>query len=321
VPGLEERGARQSVGPTDTTERDGEAREGRSMPMEEPAGRPFAVFALLFAVLLFILSLGFAFAPRLGQPLEVRALSQVDRGDQPAVETDVRPTVGGVGAQSARCVGPGCGATPVPMETPRPPVGQTPAAVEPSPVAITVSGAPSPATVQVPASLAGEPAVQEIVTAYLRAFDARAAAFAAGDPTRLAGVLGEPQLGRTVLRLTALRAEGRALRFEGGHRLALVSLDGDTARLFDEYTERLVEPASRTGRDPSTGVTRVRVVVTLRRIDVGWIVVESADASSQIGRRRARSGSDAGSMLVHRLVRQWGGMQPDQPWQFLYGIR
>src|SRR5919199_4499787 len=154
------------MGPTDATERDGEVREGRSMPMEEPAGRPFAVFALLFAVLLFILSLGFALAPRLTQPLEVRALSQVDRGDQPAVETDVRPTVGGVGAQSARCVGPGCGATPVPMETPRPPVGQTAAAVEPSPVAITVSAVPSPATVQVPASLAGEPTVQEIVTAY-----------------------------------------------------------------------------------------------------------------------------------------------------------
>jgi hypothetical protein len=263
--------------------------------MDEVTGRPFAVFAFLVAVLLFILSLGIGFAPRLAQPLEVRALSPVNKGDLPAVEADGRPNTGGVGAQSARCVGPSCGAKTVPVAPPGPLVGQTPAAVEPSPVAITVAAAPSPATVLVPVSLTGEPAIQEVVTAYLRAFDARAAAFAAGDPERLTGTLGEPELGRTVLRLTALRAEGRALRFEGGHRLALVSLDGDTARLFDEYTERLVEPASRTSRDPSAGLTRVRVGVTLKRTAAIWIVVESVDASSLTGRRPARSGSDAGA--------------------------
>ena len=284
--------------------------------MREVAGHPFAVFAFLFAVILVILSLGIALVPRLASPPAVRALSRVERGDQPAVETGGRPIVGGVGAQSARCVGPGCGATPVPVEPSRPLAGQSPGAVEPSPMAITVAADPSPATVQVPASLAGEPAIQEIVTAYLRAFDARAAAFAAGDPARLTGVLGEPELGRTVLRLTALRAEGRALRFEAGHRLALVSLAGDTALLFDEYTERLIEPASRTSRDPSAGLTRMHMAVTLKRTAAGWIVVESVDASSLTGRRTAQSGSDTGAWAVVRLA----GSQPNRPWQSPRGI-
>ena len=259
--------------------RDSEVGEGRGQGGATQSGHPFAVFALLVAILALILSLGFALAPWLAPPPDVRPLAAAGRGTPAGPGVGPRPTAAGAQAGAARCAGPGCGA---PTATARgaTPASVTPVAVEPSPVAVAIPASPSPQTVRVPAALAGDPAVAEVVRAYLRAFDVRAAAFASADPARLATVLGEPELGRTVERLSALRAAGRALRFDGGHQLALVALDGDTARLLDDYLERVVEPAGR-GGDPAVGVTRVRALVTLRRIGGAWTIVDSAAAPAR----------------------------------------
>jgi hypothetical protein len=290
------------------TSRDGAAGEGRL------GAHPLGPFCLLASLLALILSVGYALAPALTVPPAYLALPG------PGGAT---PTVGGTRDASAavRCAGPGCSGMAAGASVDPPagsgsavasPPGRTvigtvvatmPAAPATAPGARATPAAPTPTvaavrvtldvaggqlSVSVPVSLAGSPLLPELVGGYLRCWDGRARAYAASDTATLRDFLAEPARSEAARRIERLRAEGRVQRFEGGHAIAILGIDGDRAWLVDEYVVRVIAtpepragtavpaPGSARAATPAPEVNeRVRATFTLTRVDGGWQIADS----------------------------------------------
>lgn len=250
------------------TSRDGAPGDGRR------GAHPLGPFCLLASLLALILSVGYAVASALAAPPAYLALPG------PGGAT---PIVGGMrdAGAAVRCVGPGCsgiaaGASVDPSSgagsaVASPPgrsvttmVAATAQAASPTassaranPAVPTPSGAAVPVTIEVaggrlavsvPVSLANSPLLTELVGGYLRCWDGRARAYAASDTAMLRDFLAEPARGEATGRIERLRAEGRVQRFEGGHAIAILGIEGNRAWLVDEYVVRVVAaPETRAG--------------------------------------------------------------------------
>jgi len=283
--------------------------EGRRVADGAGGGvQPLALFCALTGLLALILSVGYAVAPSLSRPPGYVPLS----GGTPGATAEARAGGAAPGCTGAGCAsegddpglaspsgsGGGSGAplpTVVsrPSQTPRRSVagtasvaGSIPATAAPVRVLLTITGGAQP--VSVPAALADSPLLPLVVEAYLRCWDGRAAAYAAGDPAALATVLAEPALGEATGRIARLRAEGRVQRFEGGHALTVVAIEGDRAWLVDEYVLRQRdEPQPQPTVGPSSTmpmhapssrpevVERYRVSFILLRVDGVWKIADS----------------------------------------------
>ncbi len=286
------------------------------------AGRgvqPLALFCVLTGLLALLLSVGYAVAPSLSHPPGYLPLS----GGIPGATAGARAGSAPAGCTSLRCAGVGGGAETAPLSgggspvlppsggpsapsptvaprltpTPRASVAGAPAAVSATVAVATVRvtlaivGGAQP--VSVPAALADSPLLPAVVEAYLRCWNGRAMAYAAADPVGLTAVLAEPALGEATARIARLRAEGRAQRFEGGHMLTVVAIEGDRAWLVDEYTVGVVTapgtapaPTPLTTTSPASGPLRtptivpdvtehVRVTFTMKRVAGVWKIADS----------------------------------------------
>lgn len=141
------------------------------------------------------------------------------------------------------------------------------------------SASTSPSSVTVPPALAGSPLVPEVVSAYLRAWEVWADACLTLDPAPLASAFAQPELDRARGYVDRLRAGGQVLRLDAEHRLTVLELDGETALLLDEVTDRSVyldpttrRPLPRAARSAPSGPEQLRCL--LRRTDAGWRVIE-----------------------------------------------
>lgn len=144
-------------------------------------------------------------------------------------------------------------------------------------------GANFPAPTGVSAGVVNQPSdsptARDAVAAYLRAWDAWAQACLALDPAPLELVFAPPELDRARAYVRQLRASGRVLQLDAAHRVTVLELDGDTALLLDELTDRslYLDPATRrplsSGAQP-TPVGTERVYCRLLRTESGWRVSE-----------------------------------------------
>ncbi len=294
--------------------------EGRRVADGAGGGvQPLALFCALTGLLALILSVGYAVAPSLSRPPGYLPLS----GGTASATADAR-----IGGAAPDCTGSRCaseggnpevvpisgGGSPVlpPRGGPNTLIPTVASWLTPTPRA-SVAGAPvagsalaAGATVRAtlaivggaqpvsaPVALADSPLLPVVVEAYLRCWDGRAAAYAAADPVGLTAVLAEPALGEATARIARLRVEGRVQRFEGGHALTVVAIEGDRAWLVDEYTVRVVTapgprpvptplttipPASGPLRTPTNvpDVTeRVRATFTMKRVGGVWKIADS----------------------------------------------
>jgi len=158
-------------------------------------------------------------------------------------------------------------------------------------VTLAIVGGAQP--VSAPTALADSPLLPVVVEAYLRCWDGRAMAYAAADPAALTVVLAEPALSEATARIVRLRAEGKVQRFEGGHALTVVAIEGDRAWLVDEYVVRVVTaPGPRPVPTPLTTTPsasgpmglptlvsdeseRIRVTFTMKRVGGVWKIADS----------------------------------------------
>ena len=139
---------------------------------------------------------------------------------------------------------------------------------------------PVSATPELGALVGGDQArVAEVREAYLHAWEVWAEACLTLDPAPLEGVFAQPELDRARSYVRQLRASGRALRLEAAHRVTVLELDGDTALVLDELTDRslYLDPATRLPLPPgvqptSTGTERLQS--SLQRTETGWKVVD-----------------------------------------------
>ena len=119
--------------------------------------------------------------------------------------------------------------------------------------------------------------VAEVKATYLRAWELWAEACFTLDPAPLERVFARPELDRVHVYVRQLRASGRALRLDAAHRVTVIALDGDTALLLDDLTDRslYLDPATRQPLPPDAQPTPVgseRVYCRLRRTAAGWRV-------------------------------------------------
>jgi len=121
--------------------------------------------------------------------------------------------------------------------------------------------------------------VAEVRVAYLHAWEVWAEACLTLDPAPLEGVFAQPELDRARSYVRQLRASGRALRLDAAHRVTVLELDGDTALVLDELTDRsvYVDPTTRLplppGAQPTPAGTE-RLQCRLQRTETGWRVVD-----------------------------------------------
>lgn len=119
----------------------------------------------------------------------------------------------------------------------------------------------------------------EVREAYLRAWAVWAEACLTLDAAPLDEVFAPPELDRARSYVRQLSASGRALQLEAAHRVTVLELDGDTALVLDELTDRsfYVAPTTRlplpAGAQPTPAGTE-RLHCRLRRTDMGWKVVD-----------------------------------------------
>lgn len=282
---------------------------------------PLASFCLLASLLALILSAGYAVAPALSGPPVYLPLAD------PGAATPRIGVTRGAG-DTATCAGPGCGgaagggildpsagagstmpgrsgglipptvaaaapaglATAVPVSRVTPGV---PAVTVTASVQTTLEIGSGRQVVSAPVPLVGSPLLSEVVAAYLRCWDGRAHAYAAADTAMLRAFLAEPALSEATGRIERLRAEGRVQRFEGGHAITVLAIEGDRAWLVDEYTVRVVaapEPQPALAPTAAFGATpelvrtrtpapevseRVRVTFTIMRVDGIWKIADS----------------------------------------------
>lgn len=125
-----------------------------------------------------------------------------------------------------------------------------------------------------------DPALVAVVhEAYLRAWEVWAEACLMLDSTLLEAAFASPELDRARSYVRQLRASGRALRLDAAHRVTVLEIDGDTALVLDELTDRslYIDPATRMllppGAQPTpTGTERLQC--RLRRTETGWRVID-----------------------------------------------
>lgn len=131
---------------------------------------------------------------------------------------------------------------------------------------------------QAPSGAAASPAA-EVTAAYLHAWALWAEACLTLDPAPLAGGFAPPELDRARVYVRQLGESGRALRLDAAHRVTVLELDGDTALLLDELTDRsrYLDPVTHqplpVGAQP-TPVGAERVYSRLRRTTAGWRVAD-----------------------------------------------
>lgn len=121
--------------------------------------------------------------------------------------------------------------------------------------------------------------VAEVTAVYLHAWALWAEACLTLDPEPLEGAFAPPELDRARVYVRQLRASGRALRLDAAHRVTVLELDGDTALLLDELTDRsryldpvTLQPLASSVQPTPVGVERVQC--RLLRTAAGWRVVD-----------------------------------------------
>lgn len=232
-------------------------------PEPATARRALITFAILLAILALLLAGGVAGSARLRPPAErVPAATFAARQGiaLPAALAVPSPTstpaAGAAGAYP--CASPDCWASAARSGTPP-----------------MLPGVPAGSALRP----ADSPSAREAVTAYLRAWDVWAEACLTLDPVPLEGVFAPPELDRARAYVRQLGASGRLMRLEAAHRVTVLELDGDTALLLDELTDRslYLDPTTRRPLSPGAQPTPVgteRLRCRLQRMESGWRVIE-----------------------------------------------
>lgn len=123
------------------------------------------------------------------------------------------------------------------------------------------------------------PTANDVLAAYLLAWDVWAESCLALDPSPLEKAFASPELDRARAYVWQLRASGRALRLDVVHHVTVLELSKDTALLLDEMADHSIylDPATRLPLPPGVQPTPVgteRVRCRLRRTESGWRVSE-----------------------------------------------
>lgn len=235
-----------------------------AVPERVSTRRALVVFATVLTLLAFLLLGGFVGSARL-RPSTQRIPAATFAARQGVVLPDVIVEVSPTPVSSAAtpgtsyaCASTGCRTTVTRGGTPQ-----------------SLPGVPGGTTSRPTDS----PLAREVAAAYIRAWEVWAEACLTLDPAALKGVFAPPELDRAHAYVRQLGASGRLMRLDAAHRVTVLAIDGDTALLLDELTDRslYLDPATRQplalGAQP-TPIGTERVRCRLQRTESGWRVAE-----------------------------------------------